>query len=571
MPQDSFHIRRQAEELNALLSHGKVNRISQSDKDEVTFIIYTKNSTLKLVFNTNASFARITVQDTENPSLLVPPSFCMLLRKHLLGGEILSVKQVENERIVAVTFLCFNDFSDGEKILYAELMGKYSNLILTEENLILGALKSSPLENSSGRALFSGVKYALPPKQDKIAPNDASLKEKWQLFLNESQFTNDGGSGEIYDYFTEACANFLFTNVAGIAASTAREIVATAKRRNIKIVDFPDFFTQFFFNEPVDARLIQENGAYTDFFAFFVEGSEPVRLLNDAQSKYFVQKAQNRSFNEKRQRLLSVTNSKIKKCEKNLADTLSRLSEAEKADEFKIKGELLTANLYKIEKNAEYCFVENWYDGGKKEKIPLDKRLFPSANAQKFFKTYAKLKRTKENLEPRKEEEERALEYYLSVRSFLNTAESVDDLTETEEELRLLGWLPQEKSKKKKAEISVPFRTYEIDGFTVLAGRNNVSNDRLLKTLSPEDIWLHVQKYHSAHVGILTEKKDVPDEVLLKAAQICARYSEAKHGETTAVDYTLKKYVRKPKKAALGFVTYTMQKTLYVRPCSTDF
>lgn len=580
MPQDAFHIRRLAEELNRTLTGGKVNRVSQADKDEITLIIYTKNGTLKLILNTNASFARVTVQDTEKPPLLVPPSFCMLLRKHLSGGEILSVKQVGNERIIAVTFLCFNDFSGGEKILYAELMGKYSNLILTEKSVILGALKSTPLENSSGRALFSGARYALPAPQEKVPPTDMlAIENRWTEFVSLAPDCgkNDGGSGEktAYDgnektncgddfFYGEEAAKFLFGNVAGIALPTARHILEKAKERGVSQKDIPAFFVRFYEEEKTDAYLSKGKGGYDDFFAFPIDGGEKAGSLNDAEAKYYVSRSENRAFGEKKTKLAAVTNGKIKKCEKNLADTLRRLAEAENAETNRVKGELVTANIYKIKKGEPLLIAENWYDGGKEEKITLDKTLSPAANAQKYFKTYAKEKRTTEALLPRKEKEEAELSYFRSVLTFVSAAENADDLKETEEELRALGLLPQEKAKKKKTEEAVPFRKYAVDGFTILAGRNNVSNDRLLKYLGAEDLWLHTQKYHSAHVGILSDGKHMPENVLLAASEICAHFSEAKNGEKIAVDYTMRKYVKKPKKAAAGFVFYTDYKTLYV-------
>lgn len=570
MPQDAFHIRRLASELDSMLAGGRVNRVSQADKDELALIIYTEKGALKLILDTNASFARVCVQKTEKPPLLVAPSFCMLLRKHLSGAQLLSVKQVDNERILALTFLCFNDFSGGEKVLYAELMGKYSNLILTENGIIAGALKSTSLENASGRILFSGAKYALPPAQDKVSPTDEeAFREKWQAFLSCNITKNDGGSGGnnaflCEELYGEATAKFIFSGVAGIALPTARHIAAFAKARGVTAEEFPAFFANFYLNEPVNPCLVKENGNYSDYFAFSTDDGVRADSLNDAEATYYVTRSENRAFGEKKARLLAVANSKIRKSEKNLADTERRLAEAENAESNRVKGELITANIYKLQKGDGVLLAENWYEGGKEEKIALDKTLSPAANAQRYFKTYAKEKRTKEALTPRREDEERELSYFKSVAAFLNLAESADDLTETEEELRSLGLLPQEKAKKKKQTASVPFRKYEIGGFTVLAGRNNASNDNLVRALDGDDLWLHVQKYHSAHAGILSGGKKVPDEVIEAAAQLCVYFSEVKHGEKAAVDYAKRKHVKKPKKAAPGFVTYTDYKTLYV-------
>lgn len=575
MPQDAFHIRRMAKELNETLSEGKVNKISQVDKDEVTFLIYTKNGVLKLIFNTNASFARVCVQKSERAPLLVSPSFCMLLRKHLSGAKLLSVKQVGNERILALTFFCLSDFSHGEKVLYAELMGKYSNLVLTENGIVLGALKTTSLENASGRILFSGAKYALPSPQDKVSPSDeAAIKEKWTNFLNGAtspllslsvgQEESYVGEAKQIAVYGEASAKFLFENVAGIAASTARNVVSFALRRRVPVRSFPRFFTEFYLNEPCRPCVTRESGKYVDFFAFEAENSTPCDSLDAAEELYFVSRGENKFFNEKKAKLCGVTNTKIKKCERNLADTLRRLQEADHAEENKIKGELVTANLYKISRGDTFLLAENWYDEGKEMKISLDPLLTPSENAQRYFKIYAKEKRTIEVLTPRKQKEEEELTYFRSVLAASERALDTSDLTEIEEELRETHLLPPQKTKtKKKEEISVPFRKYVFSSFTVLVGRNNLSNDRLTKSLDQKDVWLHAQKYHSAHVGILSEGRDVPQEVVLAAAQLCAYYSSVKGGDKIPVDYTLKKYVKKPKKAPLGFVTYTDYKTVY--------
>ena len=185
MPQDAFHIRRSAAELDALLKGGKINRVSQADKDEVTFIIYTGKTTVKLVLSTNASNARVCLSLTEKEPAPVAPNFCMLLRKHLLGAEILSVSQYAFERIVEIRLHCTTDFSECERVLHCEIMGKYSNLILTEKGVILGALKTSSLEDNARRVLLAGAKYAYPEPQDKLSPFDGKgLKERKVSFLS---------------------------------------------------------------------------------------------------------------------------------------------------------------------------------------------------------------------------------------------------------------------------------------------------------------------------------------------------------------------------------------------------
>ncbi len=555
MPQDAFHIRRSAAELDALLKGGKINRITQADKDEVTFIIYTGKTTVKLVLSTNASNARVCLSQTEKEPAPVAPNFCMLLRKHLLGAEILSVSQHAFERIVELRLHCTTDFSECERVLRCELMGKYSNLILTEGEVILGALKTSSLEENAHRVLLAGAKYVYPKSQDKLSPFDeAGLKERTENFLS-----THAESGCEEDY-----ARFLFENVAGLALPTARQLLRFYAH------DKPiwEFIGEFCESRPSEPCLVTEHGIPSDFFAFPVPGGIPMPSLNKAEDEYYTFKETKRSFEDKRRKLESAVRALGKKQRKKLQDTLERLKEAESLETNRVKGELLTANLYKIDKGAKEFAAENWYDGGKILKILLDPTLTPAQNAQKYFKTYAKQKRTLEALTPRRKKEEEEIVYTESVAASLASAESPEDLKEIETELIALGLVKPQKERAggKKKESAVPFREYSYRGFRIYSGRNNLQNDRLLKSSAPADVWLHVQTYHSSHVVVETQGRQVSDEILIFAAEICAYYSEARAENKALVDYCERRYVKKPPKTPAGFVTYTDYKTLTVKP-----
>ena len=258
-----------------------------------------------------------------------------------------------------------------------------------------------------------------------------------------------------------------------------------------------------------------------------------------------------------------------KKQAKKLQDTVERLAEADKAEIYRIKGELLTANLYKIEKGMTGIELENWYSPDmEKVKIALDATLPPAKNAQRYFKTYNKHKRAKEVLTPILQKEQEEMSYTDSVLASILLAESAEDLKEIEAELIEMGLLraPKERVGAKRKEIITPFREYNHDGLQILAGRNNLQNDRLLRLADPDDIWLHTQKYHSSHVIIRAGGRQVRDETLLYAAEICAYYSDGQHGDKIPVDYCKKKYVKKPNKSKAGFVTYTDYKTMLVTP-----
>lgn len=569
MPQDAFHIRRLAKELNGFLVHGKINRISQVNKDELTFIIYTGKTTVKLILSANASNARVCLSATEKEPAPIAPNFCMLLRKHLQGAEILAVRQYGFERIIEIDLHCTTDFSESDRTIHCELMGKYSNIILTENGVILGALKTTALEDNSHRVLLAGAKYLYPAPQDKISVFDgAGMRSRLEKYLS----LREGAPDE------EGLSVFLFENAAGLALPTAREIV----RRSVLAAgslagslssasEKPlwEFVGDFCENEPCAPCLKTKGGEAVDFFAFPVEGGERMPSLCKAEDEFFTRRESKKGYEDKKRKLENTAKALKKKQTKKMQDTLERLKESDKADEYRIKGELLTANLYRVEKGMNGVELENWYsEEGGTVKISLDPTLSPSNNAQRYFKTYNKHKRAREILTPMLEKERADLEYTDSVLSAIAASESPVDLKEIETELTEMGLLraPAQRVGGKKKEEVVPFREYEYEGVKIYAGRNNIQNDRLLRAASPEDIWLHTQKYHSSHVIIVTHGGQVRDEVLLYAAEICAYYSDGRDGDKIPVDYCKRKFVKKPSKSKAGFVTYTDYKTVLVKP-----
>ena len=565
MPQDAFHIKRLSAELDELLKGGKINRVSQVDKDELTFIIYTKKTTVKLILSTNASNARICLSLTEKEPAPVAPNFCMLLRKHLQGAEILSIKQYAFERIIEITLHCKADFSECDRVLRCELMGKYSNIVLTENDVILGALKTTTLDTDYRRVLFSGAKYVYPEPQEKANPFDVlKTTELFTAYFSLRTVVDEDELG-----------SFLFENVSGFAPATAREFARIWKAESAKCGETLNgeklavFLKDFCENYPSNpCVLVGKDGGYTDFFAFPVQGGKQMPSLLKAEDEFFTGKETRKGFADKKRKLESAARGLKKKIAKKMQDTFDRLKEAEKAEENRIKGELITANLYRLEKGMKRFEAENWYEEPyEKITVELDETLSPPQNAQRYFKTYNKQKRAREILLPRLKDEEAEMEYVESILSSINAAETTNDLKEIETELTDLGLLKKQKERvggKKKEEV--PFREFEKSGFKIYAGRNNVQNDRLLRASSPLDTWLHTQKYHSSHVIIASDGTAIPDDVLLYAAQICAYYSDGRDGDKIPVDYCLKKHVKKPNKAKAGFVIYTDYKTVLVTP-----
>ncbi len=568
MPQDAFHIRRLAAELNAKLTGGKINRISQANKDELTLVVYTGKSTVKLIISANASGARVCVSSTEKEPAPVAPNFCMLLRKHLQGAEILAIRQHEFERIIEIDLHCTTDFSESDRTLHCELMGKYSNVVLTENGLILGALKTSSLEDNAHRVLLAGAKYLYPAPQEKLSHSDgAGMRSRLQSYL----YNRADGIDE------ETLSQWIFDNVAGLALPTAREIVRRAIRRAgaPSLLLSPsskaplwEFIGEFCESEPCVPCYVEKEGLPADFFAFPVEGGIPTDGLCAAEDEYYARRERKKGFEDKKRKLENTLRNFRKKQTKKLQETLERLKDAEKADVYRIQGELLTANLYRIEKGAKSVELDDWYsESGGKIKIALDTTLSPAKNAQRLFKIYNKHKRAKEILTPMLQKEEEELSYTDSISCSIATAESEEDLKEIQTEMIELGLLraPKERMGGKKKE-EIPFRVFTYEGYTIYAGRNNLQNDRLLRLAAADDIWLHTQKYHSSHVIVVTQGGQVRDEVILYAAELCAYYSDGREGDKIPVDYCKRKFVKKPSKSKAGFVTYTDYKTVLVTP-----
>ncbi len=547
MPQDAFTLKYVTEELNGLFIGGKISKINQPGKDLLSLLIYTRRGTVKLDMDFSAKFCRISAgEDGENLNPENAPNFCMLLRKHLANAEILSVEQIGFERVIKFSFRCFSEFSVTDMQLYAEIMGKYSNAILVKDSAIVGALKSASLENSAKRIILTGAKYRLPERQEKCDPTDLTALKT--LFAQKPNCD---------------AAEFISGNVAGIAYVTAENIAAKFGE-GVTAEELYGYVN----DKNYSPCVIYRGGVISDFGARLCEGASPRESILKAQAEFYGRAVGEKKFADEKRKLHSALSSALKKAEKQLAQIYEKLEECKKADELKLKGELITANIYAIERGAAKFNAVNYYEENSPQiTIDLDPTLTPSQNAQKYFKKYSKLKRTAQVLAVRKEETERKLDYLKSIESNLTLAESTEDFTETRQELISLSLLPPElKRKGAKPKKETPFRTYSCGGFKIVCGRNNAQNDRLTKSLSPADIWLHVKGYHSSHTGIITGGKTPADEVIKFAAEVCAYYSEARQKGKTPVDFTLKKFVKKPNGANPGFAVYTDFKTILVAP-----
>lgn len=544
MPQDAFTLKYVADGLKCRLTGGKISRIIQPARDSLTFIIYTGTDNVKLEACLSAQSTRLSLTDGDTAAPAVAPNFCMLLRKHLQNAEILDVVQPDFERIIYFELKCTSEFTVSVMRLYFEIMGKYSNAVLCENGIILGALKTTSIGENTRRVLFSGVKYCPPEPQDKLSPDDT-------VKINALLKNHTGDK-----------ADFICNNIKGISYATALDITdfygESPTAENIR---------DYIFSDPAAPCVIYSDGEPCDFRVR--SKSDEKKSYPDvlsAQSAYYAFVTAKRSFTEKKNRLLSALGSGVKKLDKRLAQMRAKLDECKDTELIKLKGELLTANLYAVRRGDEHFETVNYYDENcGKIVIGLDKTLTPSQNAQKYFKKYAKLKRTKTSVEAQLAEAEKQKDYLNCICAHICAAETTSDLEETEDELAALQLIRLAEPKKKKT-APPPYRCYFYEGFRILAGRNNIQNDRLTKSLAPDDLWLHTQKYHSSHVAVIARGRKVPDSVLKVAAEICAYYSDGRGGNKIPVDYALKKFVKKPPSANAGFVIYTDYSTTLADP-----
>ena len=555
MPQDAYTLRRLCLELNNVFKGSKVNRIIAPDNDEIILTLFTGKTTLKLLLSVNPGSPRIGITQTEKEGLLTATNFCMLLRKHLLSARVNEISLVGYDRIVKIDLSNTAEFSDEKNYtLYVELMGRYSNVILTENGNVLGGNRGINMFDDGVRPLIVGKPYVFPPDNGKLLPSDATLIEKLSHF-------NDVD-----------LVNFITQNIQGIAVSTATELVYNYKQKfteeNIDKIKFLEFIKESCYSNDVSPCVVKKADGNVDVFAHIYQTIQgeiiPFERLYQAEEYYYQIKNDAKNFRIKKDRIFNVLSANLKKNKKKVSFIKSRLNDAETAEENRIKGELIISNLYRIKNGEKRVILDNYYDG-KQIEILLDETLNPSQNAENYFKKYNKQKRAINALIPQLESVNAQAEYYQGLLNILGVANTQSELDDITYELQSLG-LIKAQTKKQKRKDNSQFRTYEVLGFTVLVGKNNLENDNLVKTAHPSDMWFHIKNGRSSHVLLKVQGKSVTDKIIVACAEICAYFSADRESDKTEVVYTEKRYVKKPPQSPLGFVTYTEYKSVVVMP-----
>lgn len=554
MPQDAYTLYYLCDELNNIFKGGKINRIITPTLDEVVFTVYTGKNTEKLYISASPSNPRIAVGDSNCDAPLTAPNFCMLLRKHLLSATIDSVSLIDFDRIVKIDFTASSEFFDaGKKTLYVELMGRYSNVILCENDKVLGANRGINFFDNGVRPLIVGHKYQFPPNADKKTPKDNSLT--FDFNGNKEKLSKD-----------------LCEKVQGISTQTAKEIVEAYFKSNNEFdnIKFTIFIKTFVYSSSVVPCVISsEKGEELCVYPYkTINGSvKKFESLLLAESFFFDNKTRLREFKNANERLLSLVNSAIKKVKKKLSAILSREKEALNFSENKLKGDLILSYVYLIKQGQKDCALID-YETGNEVKIELDENLTPAKNAERYYKKYNKQKRTLEALAGQKEFAEKELNYLESVLDEIALAETIEDLTLINEELIDAGLVKIQRAGSNKKIKERKYRLYEIDGFIVKVGRNNKENDEVTFSARQGDLWLHSKLYHSSHAVIESSGRVIPENVIKTVAEIVAYYSKARDGGKTEIVVADRKYVKKPTGAKLGFCTYTNFSSVLVSPSS---
>ncbi|WP_445509380.1 Rqc2 family fibronectin-binding protein [Rossellomorea marisflavi] len=554
---DGLFTKAMTEELKEALLHGRINKIHQPYKNEIIMVIRANGTNHKLLLSAHPSYARVqlTGEEYENPP--VPPMFCMLLRKHLEGYMIEDIHQIGLDRMIILEVKGRNDIGDvSYKQLIIEVMGRHSNIILVDKgrNMILDSIKHLSPSMNSHRTVLPGNEYIFPPSQDKLNPLDAAGED----VLRSLDFNSGKLDKQIVGSFS------------GVSPLAAKEIVHRAGLGTQAAI--ADSFLHFMadLREHRTSPTLVSGDKETFYWCPLdhVKGERhSFTTLSGLLDRFFYQKASRDRVKQQGNDLERFIRNERDKNENKIVKLERTLQEAKDADRYQLLGELLTSNLYAVQRGMEEVSVVNYYDEeGGSVTIPLNPQKSPSENAQGYFSRYQKAKHAVQVVQEQIEKATDELAYFEQLLQQLESA-STKDIEGIREELEEEGYLRVRKNqKKKKANEKPVLESYTAtDGTKILVGKNNKQNDYLTnKVAAKSDIWLHTKDIPGSHVVIRGASPS--DETILEAANLAAYFSKARESGSVPVDYTEVRQVKKPRGAKPGFVIYENQQTVYVTP-----
>ncbi|GLB61263.1 Rqc2 family fibronectin-binding protein [Cytobacillus sp. NCCP-133] len=556
---DGLFTRAMTKELMDTLKGGRINKIQQPYKNEMILVVRANGKNHKLLLSAHPSYARVQITNEAHDNPSEPPMFCMLLRKHLEGYILEDIHQIGLDRIMVFEVKGRNEIGDTSyKQLIVEIMGRHSNISLVDKtrNIILDSIKHVSYAVNSHRAILPGQEYVLPPSQNKYNPFDADEQE----ILRRIDFN----SGKIDKQLVE--------KFAGISPLFAKEVIQNAGLANRTTV--PNSFLNLIgliknhSTQPSITAAEKKESFYLFPLSHLKGESRVFHTLSEMLDRFYFGKAERDRVKQQSNDLERFIVNEKEKNEKKIEKLKRTLKEAENADKHQLFGELITANIYAIQKGMKDVEVVNYYDeNGETAVIPLDPQKSPSENAQKYFTRYQKAKTAIVVVKDQIKKAQEEAVYFDSLLQQVETA-STRDIAEIREELVEGGYLreKQKRGSKKPQNLKPTLDRYiSTDDSEILVGKNNKQNDYLTnKVAARDEIWLHTKDIPGSHVVI--RSKEPAEQTILEAASLAAYFSKARNSSSVPVDFTQVRHVKKPSGAKPGFVIYDHQQTVYVTP-----
>ena len=568
MSMDGLSLYSAMNELNKRLAGGKIDKIQQTDKEELLLMVRSLGQTYRLLINASAADNRVQLTELKKQAPSEAPMFCMLLRKRIAGGKIVRFEQERLDRVLKISIETYNDLGDLSVFaLYCELMGKHSNIILAnEKGVIVDAIKHVGLGMSSVRFVMPGLEYSAPPAQDKQDPSKASADDFSMAMCMVGMSIAKALSNAFFGLSPAVAAQL----VARYTDKTECTQLSEAERKELA-ERLAAFYADMAQGKEKASAVLNALGETEAVYPFAIAGGG-IKLydsIGEALDSLYINSDRREWAKRHGASARKVLQNNIERCEKKLALYADALNSGEQMEKCRLYGELLTANLHSLKSGTDTAAVDNYYaDPVERIAIPLDRQLTPGENAQRYYKKYQKLKAARDMAIVQGEQTLSELNYLEGELDNLTKCTAENELSELIEELKEQGYIKRDKGGKKKMKLaaSKPMHFVSSTGADIYVGKNNRQNDELtLRFASPNDIWMHAKNIPGSHV-IVKGASEQDTATMTEAALLAAYYSRARGSENVAVDYTPRKYVKKPAGAKPGMVIYTTNKTAYVTP-----